>query len=160
MKNLCFTIAFSLLAIFAFAQSPVKQVHAYSRATLPGTPGGQQFTPPLTYYIYIAVAKGSKISVSYVYISGKYYPASVEKVQTPVYLKDEVANMEHKQVLVNSTANDVYQIHIGEAINKPSLTAAENKLVSDNQLVVFLTCGGPAHATAKSINILPPSAGM
>src|SRR5262249_10819417 len=168
----CLSAAFFLMINCAMAQSPVVTTHAYSRATLPGIreeipneskAAAQRKTPlPLTYFLYVEVAKGNNISVNGVWLQGKYYTDTIKKVSTPVVISsDPVVVTEQKDTLVKKTANDVYAVLLGDENTRDSYNPAEQELITNNEGVIFLTINKrPYYATIKNIKVLKPAAGM
>ena len=101
------------------AQTPNVQAVAYSRSTTPGIPtglGGPAINSlPVRYYIYVAVEKGTPVSVSSVCLKGQSYSASLNKVTSPVVVPhDPNASTEVKDILVPKTQDEVYQVNVQE----------------------------------------------
>ncbi len=167
MKKLvlcCLLIAASYIVT---AQSPVLNLYAYSRETQPGirpeTDDAQQVNPlPLTYYLYIKVTKGQKIKANGVWIKGKYFPASLEKVKSPVLVDNDVASINKKKLtLVSKTTQDVYEIKLKDESPRDFKNNAERDKVDNNEIVLVYTSNNKKlYSTVKTIKILPPVQGM
>jgi len=115
---------FPLLQAVVQAQTPQIRVYAYSREITPGIipdPGNDSIKkmPPVqlpkVYHIYAEIKKGYRVHINTAFIDGQYYHVSMQKVKTPV-IKDRyegMMNSDQKDLLVKRTANDVYEIKLG-----------------------------------------------
>jgi hypothetical protein len=171
MQHYFFSAAFFLMMNCAMAPSVVK-TYAYSRATLPGIREeivnesdavAPRKTPlPLTYFLYVEVPKGSNVSVNGVWLHGKYYTATLEKVSTPVVIRtDPVVVTEQRDTLVKKTANDVYAVLLVDEVTRDPSDTAERQLITNNEAIVFLTINKvPCYSNVKTIKTLKPAAGM
>lgn len=151
------------LMVSAMAQTPVKATLAYSRSTIPGAPPNQaessQNPFPMTYFIYVVVEKGTPISATGVCVQQKRYAAALKKVDSPVVVEhDPNVRSDQKDVLVEKTADDVYQVELQEG---KSPDCAEDKLARENPVVVYLKSGhSTCYGVAKKIVPLRPVAAM
>ena len=145
------------------AQTPMLQAVAYSRSTTPGIPtgpGGPANNPiPVRYYIYVAVKKGTPVSVSSVCLKGQSYAASLKKVTSPVVVPhDPNAPTEAKDMLVPKTQDEVYEVNVQEQTG-PACEDRAQLLARDNDVVVALKSGGTTlYAPAKTIVALRTAA--
>src|SRR5262245_6345276 len=171
LQFLLFSAVLILTTNCTTAQAPAVKIHAYSRATLPGIreevvdgSGAPQHikTPfPPTYYVYVEVPKGTGVSLKKLWLQGKSYVANLKKVSTPVEIKsDPVVETGQKDTLVSKTANDVYAVFLGNE-SPDSLSAPEQELVKDNEVVMLLTVNeSTCYGTLKTMTALKPAAAM
>lgn len=149
-------------------ECPVKKTFAYSRQTTSGIPGPKGATgspdKPLlvSYFIYVVVRKGTVPSVTGVWLEGKYYAATLKRVDSPVEVEQDAAvPTGWMDTLVAKTSDDVYQVDPGAETPWSPKDDAEKGLTQRNQAVVFLAVG---HATrycpVKKIKALRPAMGM
>ena len=161
------------LSFNLIAQSPVVNVYAYSRKTIsgikeggiPGDSGAKQNRNPFptTYYLYVTVAKGTKISSYGVWLGGKYFTANLLKVKSPVLMADNSINIygNHKDTLVKKTHNDVYAIQLGKEQPWNNQDTVAKGLTQNNQVVIFLNCNkSPCYGSVKTTKTLTPHAAM
>jgi hypothetical protein len=158
--SLLFLIA---VADYSVAQTQKVQAVAYSRDTTPGIPtglGGPDNNPlPVRYYIYVAVEKGTPVSVSSVCLKWQSYAASLKKVTSPVLVPhDPNVPTEAKDTLVPKTQDEVYQVNLQEQTG-PACDDRAQLLARDNEVVVVLKSRGtPLYAPAKTIVALRTAA--
>ncbi|MBI3789150.1 MAG: hypothetical protein HY276_12975, partial [Ignavibacteriales bacterium] len=145
------------------AQSPVKKTYAYSRHTTPGIPEDTIREAPrkpllTSHFIYVVVKKDAALSVRNVWLQGKYYAASLRKVNSPVVIdRDAAVPTGKKDTLVGKTSDDLYQVELAEESNWTPKNDAEKKLVQSNEVVVFLEAGKVScYGSAKKIKNLRP----
>jgi hypothetical protein len=157
------TVATTLLA-----HSPVKHTYAYSRSTTPGIPGGGSVggSPknpfPTSYFIYVVVEKGTPLSVSGVWLQGRYYGATLRKVNPPVLIERDVAvPTGQKDTLVRQTSDDVYQVELAAAKASSAGDDTARKLKQRNEVVVVLKARQSTwYGEVKTIVALHPAAAM
>jgi hypothetical protein len=163
----------SLFGITAFAQSRVISGYAFSRNVTPGIPGAGSDNPdsshpqnknpfPTTYYLYVEVVKGSRLSTNMVWLEGKYYAASIQKVQSPVRIEENfTGGSDKKEILVPKTTHDVYRIVRGDGLNHAELDRYPEPLTSSNHVIFFLHINDkPTTVAVKSIRVLRAYAAM
>lgn len=144
----------------AMAQSSV-EMYGFSRATVPGIPGPQaQGVFPPTYYLYVEVKRGSRVSAEWAWVRGRYYECSLKKVSTPVLVEsDPGVPTEKKEVLVPKTFGDVYSVVLGSAKIRTDSTDKEKELIADNEAVIALLVNQSAvYAAVQTIKALRPAA--
>ena len=152
------------------AQSPVA-LYGYSRATLPGIPGGPaagEQTPaqgpavfPLKYYFYVEVERGSQVSAGWARIRGNYYDCTLTKVSTPVTVDtDPGIPTGKKETLVPETSKDVYNVVLGGAHTAPAGDLEKAPTAKDEAVVALTVNGSLTLLTLQSIKELPPAAAM
>jgi hypothetical protein len=153
------------------AQSPIIKAYAYSRSTIPGIReevvndrdsvihrADNPF--PVTYYLYVAAKKDTRLSISGVWLEGKYYTATLQKVKTPVVVENNSV-VKQKDTLVKKTGDDVYTIQLGNEKNPASLNEREKKLVQNNEVLFFLQSNKAAcYSPVKTIKRLTPFSAM
>lgn len=160
------TLVVPALMVGAKAQSPVKTTLAYSRSTTPGAPPNQaessQNPFPTTYFIYVVLEKGTPISATGACVQGKRYAATLKKVDSPVVMEhDPNVRSDQKDVLVEKTMDDVYQVEVQESKSPDDKECAADKLAQENPVVVYLKSGRSAcYGVAKKIVPLRPVAAM
>ena len=111
-------------SLSCMAQDP--KIHAYSRAKTSGIPGDHSL--PTDYFLYLEVPKGMRPSLSTIWLKGKYYSATLLKVNTPVLIDNDVASIKkHKDTLVRKTAGDVYRIELGQEVTTGNFTAGSTE---------------------------------
>lgn len=150
------------------AQSPVKKTFAYSRQTTSGIPEGDSVRgvtqkPLLTsYFIYIVVKKDAPLSIRTTWVQGKYYDATLRKVNSPVLVDRDVAvPTGKKDTLVGKTSGSVYQVELKEEKSWTPKDDAEKKLMQSNEVVVFLEAGQSIwYGSVRKIKTLHPAFGM
>jgi len=173
MKILLFSIILASISLDLTAQSPVINTYAYSRKTISGIKGEadradsgrkQNVNPfPIRYFLFFSTSKGTGITISGVWLRGKYYTASLQKVNTPVLLGPNGVNigMEQKDTLITATSDDVYAIQLGAAQSWEPQNDMEIKLTQNNQLVVFLQSNNTAcYGFSNDIKSLHPYRAM
>ena len=158
MQNIVLLFSTGLLA-----QEGVIKLYAYSRNTIPGirqevlndsdTASQKRESPfDVAFFLYAEVKKGTKLSVSGVWIRGKYYTATAKKVSTPVLTPaNKVAVMKQKDVLVNKTLNDVFAIQPVETISHVGLNENEKLLMKANELVIAIKLSITRAAVGRSL---------
>ena len=155
----------------AMAQSPVIAAYGYSRATLPGIPGeaenqrGTQVQTPFppTYYLYVELKKGTRVSAScWAWLGENHHSCTLKKVRTPVLVEsDPVVATGKKDTLVPKTANDVYRVILGEVKGRAASNSEASELIRNNEAVIALIVDkSSAYATIKSLTALKPAAAM
>lgn len=154
-----------LLAMTCSSKSiecPVKETIAYSRATLRGAPGPDTEPLLVSYFLYVVLEKGSVPSATGVWIQGNFHAATLRRVESPVEVDHDTAvPTGQKDTLVEKTADDVYQVELGEERSWSPRDDTAASLIRDNQAVVFLQVGQAiCHAPAKEIKPLRPDPGM
>ncbi len=158
MKHLLFLLFIGGCLV---AQSPVKETLAYSRNTIPGTPGGQN-PFPASYFIYVIVKKDTPVLVTGVCLQGNWYDATLKKVEPPVAIDhDPGVPTGEKDILVKSTADTVYQVEIQAHKGPGDSNCAENKLAQQYPVVVYLKSGRNTwYGLVRTISPLHPAAAM
>jgi len=164
------TSVFLLLVLTTslMAQSPVKETLAYSRKTIPGTPGNNSGTQssqnpfPVSYFIYVVVKKGVVISVTGVCLKGKRYDATWKKVDSPVLIEQDVGvPTGEKDTLVKETSDDVYQVELEKPKHPDGKDCTGDTLAQRHEVVVCLKSGGATwYGLATKIVPLHPAAAM
>jgi hypothetical protein len=156
----------AILMTAAMAQSAVT-TYGYSRATLPGIPGGQQGAQatspfPPEYYLYLQVKSGSTVSARWAWVRGTYYECTLKKVNTPVLVEsDPGVPTDKRETLVPKTSNDVYSVVLGEVTTQVSANNQEKELTAGNEAVIAIVVNkSPAYATIPTIKALRPAAAM
>ena len=142
MKSLLLLVL--LLICSTINQSPVEETIAYSQSTISGVPGNEGGGPspnavPTTYFIYVVVKKGTKVSLTGVCVQGKSYDGTLKRVQTPVKIEND-ANVPTggKDILVKKTPDDVYQVELRQAKICDCKDYGKNKLAQRDGVVVRL----------------------
>jgi hypothetical protein len=158
-----------VLAPGLLAQSPVKDTLAYSRDTTTVVPAksstepGQGAIVKTDYLIYVVVQKGMIASTTGACVHGKFFAATLQKVDSPVMVDhDPTTPTGTKDMLVKATDNDVYQVELGQAQRPQCLPSQEGGPPQGHAVVVSLRLGnGQAawDAVADRIVILRPVAG-
>jgi hypothetical protein len=157
-----------VLTTSLMAQSPVGETLAYSRKTIPGTPGNNSGTQssqnpfPASYFIYVVVKNGVVISVTGVCVQGKRYDATWKKVDSPVLIEQDVSvPTGKKDTLVKETSDDVYQIGLEEPKRADGKDCIRDKLAQRYEVVVCLKSGGATwYGLATKIVPLHPATAM
>lgn len=158
--------------LFSQSSSPVKKLHAYKQANLPGIlprlPGDEnnkqrsERKETYNYYLYIEVAKKENISVSAVYISGKKVKIKTDTIiMLPVAkLINTEATIPDTVTLVKATKNRVVMITpYGEITSTAAINAFHKKLIRENELVVFYRWKGKTYFNlVKKMTTLAPDA--
>lgn len=149
------------------AQSPVKKTYAYSRHTTPGIPEDSVRGVPrkpllISYFIYVVVAKDAVLSVRNVWLQGKYYTATLRKVNSPVLVdRNAAVPTGKKDILVGKTSGSVYQVELKEEKSWIPKDDAEKKLMQNNEVVVFLEAGQSIwYGSVRKMKTLHPAFGM
>lgn len=137
---------------------PVKETLAYSRETTSGIPGGKPIH--VDYFIYVVLEPGAAPSALGVWIEGRFYAASLERVEAPVEIdRDTAVPTGEKDILVPGTPGDVYQVKLGD--EKTPAAETRTAPTQDNRVVVFLKMGrAVCYGTAREIQPLRPAQGM
>jgi hypothetical protein len=162
-----------MAVMFAVAAPSPPSVIAfgYARETLPGIPAAHAATNlsteraglPTEYFLYVEVAAGSRVTVNWTSVRGRYYGAMIEKVSTPVLLDlDAVVPTGKQETLVPTSKNDVYRVVLGnEMVKAPPDNQRIQTLVHQNDAVIYVTIDNlVVYALAKSLKELPPKPGM
>jgi hypothetical protein len=139
---------------------PSVTTFGYSRATLPGIPGVAKDIFPPTYYLYVEVAPGTRVSAEWAWVQGKYYDCRLMKVNAPVQVeRDPGVPTETKETLVPQTSNDVYSVSLVNVRTRTPSTGQERELTRNNDAVVALMINGSrVYAAVRSIKALRPAA--
>ena len=169
MKKVILAVLLLFPGLNSIAQANCVKAYAYSQATIPGIreevvddsrPGEKPSSPfPEQYYIYAEMPQSCKASLKGVWIKGKYYPAVLKKVKTPVLLEDPTVPLadKDKKVLVKKTKNTVYRLSLKDEAKMPTVVRAEKKLLDANQAILFFSRGGKAmNVAVKTITVLQP----
>ena len=150
----------------AMADSTVT-LYAFSRATVPGIPGGPggaaASSPfPPKYYLYVEVKPGSRIAAQWAFVRGQYYDCTLKKVSTPVLVEsDPGVPTEKKETLVPKTGNDVYGIILGDVkAQTPSDDQAKELAANHEAVISLLVDKASAYVSIQSIKALRPAAAM
>ncbi len=162
-----FGFAIVAALVLVSADSPVCRTFAYSRATTPGIPAGRGVAADpgravsTTYFVYVAVPKGTRPSVRGAWLKGVYYAATLRKVPSPVTVEHDAAvPTGKKDVLVPATRSDVYQVSPAEEKAWTPASDAERRLTQDNEVVVFLEVNrATVYCPVKVITALAPTPG-
>jgi len=160
---LCLAVALAHPA--GCTSSPVEKTLAYSRQTTPGIPeGGSVAASPgrtvhTSYFIYLVLRKGTVPSVAGVWLKGKYYAATLQKVSSPVLVEhDPAVPTGKKDTLVPATSSAVYQLHPAEEKPWRPKDEVERRLTEDNEVVGFLQANGSTwYSPVKTITPLRPA---
>lgn len=153
------------------AQPPVVKAYAYSQKTISGIREEivnddegvkQRESPfPTTYFLYAEVKKGTKLSVTGVWIENKYYSSALKKVKTPVLLENESVPLKEKDTLLKRTSNDVFALTLNEEKKWESPNADIKKLTENNKAIFFLKYNNTlVNVPVKNIKELQPKAAM
>jgi hypothetical protein len=153
------------------AECPVRDTVAYSRQTTSGIPGpralaGSPDKPDkpvrVSYLVYVVLKKGAVPSSAAVWLEGKYFGATLHKVDSPVVVEHDVAvPTGHKDTLVGRTSDDVYQVDLDAERPWSPRDEAEKGSTLGNQAVIFLQVGQVAcPCPVKEIKALRPAPGM
>jgi len=167
MKQI-FLIVLATISTSLLTQSPVISTYAYSRNTIPGIPegasagGSPKNAFPTSYFIYVVVKRGTVLSVSRVWVKGKYYAATLQKVDSPVLIEHDAAVPTGKSdTLVGKTSGDVYRVVLAEGKSWNANDDAAKGLKRNNEVVVFLKAGQSTYyGKARTIRALQPAAAM
>jgi hypothetical protein len=168
MKVILFCLLVPMTCSAATVDCPVEKTVAYSRQTTSGIPGSSTLAGSpdrpvaVSYFIYVVLKKGTVPSAAGLWLEGKFYDASLKRVDSPVVVAhDAVVPTGKKDTLVGKTSGDVYQIDPGaERTWKPG-SDAEQKLTQGNQVVVFLKVGqATCYSSVREVKALPPAPGM
>jgi hypothetical protein len=150
----------------AMAESTVT-LYAFSRATVPGIPGGPGGGPgsgtfPPKYYLYIEVKPGSRVAVQWAFVRGQYYDCALKKVSTPVLVEsDPGVPTDKKETLVPKTASDVYGVVLGDVKARAPSNDQEKELTANHEAVISLLVDkANAYVSTQSIKALRPAAAM
>jgi hypothetical protein len=164
--SLCFVI----LAGTALPKTacPVENTIAYSRDTTSGIPPGARIgdvpQPPVStaYFIYLVVKKDTRPNVKCIWLKGKHYAVTLQKVESPVLVEREPAvPTGEKHVLVPATSSDVYELQLGNESDCCPNNNDEKRLTQNNELVVFLRVGrSTRYCPVETLTRLPPVAGQ
>jgi hypothetical protein len=170
-----FTILFlCIIPMLSFTQPSVK-IYAYSQVSTPGTvpsvpseggTGNEKYSvqPGAIYYIYATLSPNVRISVVEVWIHGKHYQVSVEKIlKTPVYsINNDHPTQPKTEVLVPATKQQVlYIAPLGEGTDKRLKASWFNKMLKSSELIVsYLYKGKKYFIPVKKIKKLQPVAGV
>jgi hypothetical protein len=167
MKLLLSLLLLSMTCTATGAECPVKQTLAYSRETMSGIPGpntsaGSSKPINVSYFIYVVLAKGSVPSATGVWIEGRFYDATLQRVESPVQVeRDTAVSTGEMDTLVARTSDDVYRVDPGEEKTWSPAGETETKRTQGNQVVVFLKVGrATCYGVAKEIKALRPAPGM
>jgi hypothetical protein len=165
---------FFAMPSFLFAQSnlPVKKIHAYKQASLPGIlprlPGddsnkeraGRKET--FNYFIYLEVLKKENITLLSVFLSGKEVKIKPDTITTLPVIKmiNTGASVNDTIILIKATKNRVVMITpSGEAKSNLPLSANHTKIIKENELVLFYSWKGKKYYKAvKKMMVLAPEA--
>jgi hypothetical protein len=144
------------------------KIHAYSkevlggaspRATIDenGNTQQKQKKPSYQYYLYIETANNQSIDIRYLWMDGKAYKISRQKVALPIVVPGMATPSSAKgDTLIASGKNSFWKIDlngIAVAKQKPSV----NKLLQSNALVIEYVYKGKGYLLAgKEINKLSP----
>lgn len=150
----------------AMADSAVT-LYAFSRATMPGIPGGPGGAPASStfrpqYYLYIEVKPGSRVAAQWVFVHGQYYDCTLKKVSTPVLVESDPGVPTDKKVtLVPKTASDVYSVVLGDVKAQAPSNDQEKELAAGHEAVISLLVDKVnAYVSIQSIKALRPAAAM
>ena len=159
MKLILWLLLLPMTCSSPSVECPVKETLAYSRQTTSGIPGAKPID--VTYFIYVVLEKGAAPSTSGVWIEGKFYAASLQRVGSPVEVDHDVAvPTGEKDTLVGKTSDDVYWIVPGDE-RTWSPGDAERRVTEGHQVVTFLKVGrATCYGVAKEIKALRPAPGM
>jgi hypothetical protein len=163
-----YLFALILLGSNVMAQTPVKEILAYSRDTTPGIPArpnptSAAQTPIKTdYYIYVVIKKAVPVSSITACVRGKSYTVTLQKVESPVLIEHDVTlSTGIKDTLVKQTTDDVYQVLLGQEPRVDRKDRDLEKLAESYPVVVSLKSGQTSwYASADKIVSLRPAAGM
>ena len=139
---------FCMMPMLSFTQPSVK-IYAYSQVSTPGTmpsipsengTGKEKSSvqPGEIYYIYASLSPTVRISVAEVWIHGKYYQVSVEKIlKTPVYsINKDHPTQPKTEVLVPATKQQVlYIAPVGEGTDKKLKASWFSKMLNSSALM-------------------------
>lgn len=142
------------------AQSPIRKTLAYSRETISGTPSASPFLP--SYLIYVLVDRGTEIALNGVCVRGNKHGGELRRVDSPVIIShDPNVRTAQADTLVPKTAQDVYQVEIGDSSGPCSIGQAQGDLGQHNEVVLCLKSGGSNwYGLVPKIVQLPPAAAM
>ncbi len=163
-----YLFALMMFGTNVMAQTPVKEILAYSRDTTPGIPARPNTasvaqTPIKTdYYIYVVIKKTLPVSSVAACVRGKPYAATLQKVDPPVLVEHDVTLPTGiKDTLVKPTPDDVYQVLLGQEQSPDCKTRDLEKLAQTHPVVISLKSGQSTwYASADKIIPLRPAAGM
>ena len=163
-----------IIPSLSFSQPSVK-IYAYSQVSTPGTipsipsengtgtekPSGR---PGEVYYIYASFSPKIKISFTEVWIHGKQYQVTSEKIlSTPVYsINKDHPTQPKTEILVPATKQQViYIAPVGEGNDKRLKAAWFTKMLNNSELIVsYLYKGRKYFIPVKKIKVLQPVAGV
>ena len=173
MKNIFLMILFSLFAGKLFSQNPIIKSYAFSRNVIPGVrkvtslnkdnPDEQKPGSFSTvYFLYLEVKKDFKFSVNMLWLKGKYFSVTCQKITTPVLIEGTVSGVnKQKDTLVNATANDVYEIKSEKEIFPQRKDRLAITVTRFNEAVFFVKSGNKSYCSvARKIKVLEPFIAM
>lgn len=171
MKKLTGSILL-IIPWMAFSQPSVK-LYAYSQVSTPGTvpafpsENGNNTSvrmPGEVYYLYALLSPKYKITISDVWIHGKNYEVTTEKVlKTPVYsINQDHPTQPKTEILVPATKQQVLFISpVGEARDKKINATWFSKMLKSSEVIVsYFYKGKKYFLPLKKIKALQPVAGV
>jgi hypothetical protein len=145
--------------------SPVKETLAYSREMTSGIPGDSVGGLPgrnihTSYFIYVVLVRDAAPTAASVWVKGKYYGATLQKVSSPIVVdRDPAVPTGKKDTLVPATSSAVYQVDPNEEEAFMPKNGLETRFTSSNEVVVFLHANKAVwYGTVKTITPLASTA--
>lgn len=166
MSLMALALLAELVLLGAGSDPAMKEAFAYSRDTLSGVPDMAGHTPgrvmETAYFIYVVLPKGSAPTAANVWIKGKDYTATLQKVVAPVLVEhDPVVPTGEKDTLVPATSSDVYQVLPSGEKSGNLRDEADRQLLQDNEVVVFIQSAGSIwRFSVKTVKPLEPASGQ
>ncbi len=168
----CFLFCLFTAPSFSQLILPIKKIHAYKQATIPGIPqtsfdeNGNKIIasrkPTFNYWIYVEFQKSEKIEIVDLWISGIRFKAKSETINSlPVKKIIYTANSGNDTVLLMPpTSQNVLLTYPIDLLNKNSNSSTYlNKLIKQSELVIgFYWNGKKYFASTKQIKLLEPDA--
>ena len=160
---------FILGSINVIAGPPVKKVHAYKQASIPGiqprfseTDGvnkADQRKQTFNYWIYLEIKGDPEISFSEIWIDGKKFMIKTEEIEnTPVQkIISDGSSQNEIIILVPQTKRKVILVYpAGESRDSDPDSKKLTRLIKKNELVVVYTAhkGKRCYARSKHITML------
>jgi hypothetical protein len=165
--NRLIPILIASLAFCSCASQKNTKVYAYRQAVFGGASprgiidekGNEKQQPREMANFFIYLESPDSLQVKEIWIKQKPYAAKeVIVVSTPVVIPSQL-KMNAPDTLVHATRNKVYQLTLGPAVQAPTVSPAEQKKITGNEVVVRCVVNGrEQYYTAASIKNLPPVA--
>jgi hypothetical protein len=141
---------------FAYSREILRGVRPSIIADENGNTSERVAKPSLQYSIYIEAAATPVPIIKSVWVKGRSFSFTKEKISTPVLIQNGTLPDKATDTLIAFTKKTVWQLQLKDEKKESKKAGSLNRLTGKNAIVIEYTCNGKAYLlTVKEIKKLP-----